>query len=219
MLVSNQHYIKVSRFSDHVCVFLQAQYNVTLTSQTNPDQVLNQILSVLPEKKVDFTQKGWDHTQFLLLSHKTTILFSPVCVNVCSAHCSGTPWSVRPVGTLERWPWRLSWRCACCRGQRLLGFVARGWREMLGFTNIWWRTSSLRPVSEFKRSLQYYFHLPTQRTLMLLFFVTQLSFVSLWMEKDTSVSEKLVQRKVCILLCLLWIFLSLGQHHIKNMIY
>lgn len=39
-------------------LFLQVQYNVTLTSQTNPDQVLNQILSILPEKNVDFTQKG-----------------------------------------------------------------------------------------------------------------------------------------------------------------
>uniref|UniRef100_A0A3B3YPH7 Maternal embryonic leucine zipper kinase n=1 Tax=Poecilia mexicana TaxID=48701 RepID=A0A3B3YPH7_9TELE len=38
---------------------IKAQYNVTLTSQTNPDQVLNQILSVLPEKNVDFTQKGY----------------------------------------------------------------------------------------------------------------------------------------------------------------
>lgn len=37
---------------------LQPQYNVTLTSQTNPDQVLNQILSILPEKNIDFTQKG-----------------------------------------------------------------------------------------------------------------------------------------------------------------
>lgn len=36
----------------------QAQYNVTLTSQTNADQVLNQILSILPEKNVDFVQKG-----------------------------------------------------------------------------------------------------------------------------------------------------------------
>ena len=41
-----------------ICLYLQAQYNVTLTSQTNPDQVLNQILSILPEKNVDFTQKG-----------------------------------------------------------------------------------------------------------------------------------------------------------------
>ncbi|MEQ2251579.1 hypothetical protein ILYODFUR_012476, partial [Ilyodon furcidens] len=39
---------------------IKAQYNVTLTSQTNPDQVLNQILSVLPEKNVDFTQKGYN---------------------------------------------------------------------------------------------------------------------------------------------------------------
>ncbi|XP_041837763.1 maternal embryonic leucine zipper kinase [Melanotaenia boesemani] len=38
---------------------IKAQYNVTLTSQTNPDQVLNQILSILPEKNVDFIQKGY----------------------------------------------------------------------------------------------------------------------------------------------------------------
>ncbi|KAM9313748.1 maternal embryonic leucine zipper kinase isoform 1-T2 [Pholidichthys leucotaenia] len=38
---------------------IKAQYNVTLTSQTNPDQVLNHILSILPEKNVDFTQKGY----------------------------------------------------------------------------------------------------------------------------------------------------------------
>ncbi|XP_031677395.1 maternal embryonic leucine zipper kinase isoform X2 [Oncorhynchus kisutch] len=38
---------------------IKAQYNVTLTSQTNPDQVLNQILSILPEKHVDFAQKGY----------------------------------------------------------------------------------------------------------------------------------------------------------------
>lgn len=38
---------------------IKAQYNVTLTSQTNPDQVLNQILAILPEKHVDFAQKGY----------------------------------------------------------------------------------------------------------------------------------------------------------------
>ncbi|XP_035273047.1 maternal embryonic leucine zipper kinase isoform X2 [Anguilla anguilla] len=38
---------------------IKAQYNVTLTSQTNAEQVLNQILSVLPEKNVDFVQKGY----------------------------------------------------------------------------------------------------------------------------------------------------------------
>ncbi|XP_030644066.1 maternal embryonic leucine zipper kinase [Chanos chanos] len=38
---------------------IKAQYNVTLTSQTNADQVLNHILSVLPEKNVDFVQKGY----------------------------------------------------------------------------------------------------------------------------------------------------------------
>ncbi|XP_053188032.1 maternal embryonic leucine zipper kinase [Scomber japonicus] len=38
---------------------IKALYNVTLTSQTNPDQILNQILSILPEKNVDYTQKGY----------------------------------------------------------------------------------------------------------------------------------------------------------------
>lgn len=38
---------------------IKVQYNVTLSNQTNPDQVLNQILSALPEKNVDFTQKGY----------------------------------------------------------------------------------------------------------------------------------------------------------------
>ncbi|CAL8331666.1 unnamed protein product [Merluccius merluccius] len=38
---------------------IKVQYNVTLTSQTDPDQVLNQILTILPEKHVDFTQKGY----------------------------------------------------------------------------------------------------------------------------------------------------------------
>ncbi|XP_060921175.1 maternal embryonic leucine zipper kinase [Labrus mixtus] len=38
---------------------IKVQYNVTLTSQTNPDQVLNQILSILPDKNIDFTQKGY----------------------------------------------------------------------------------------------------------------------------------------------------------------
>ncbi|XP_053274540.1 maternal embryonic leucine zipper kinase [Pleuronectes platessa] len=38
---------------------IKAQYNVTLTSQTNPDQILNQILAILPQKNVDFIQKGY----------------------------------------------------------------------------------------------------------------------------------------------------------------
>ncbi|CAL1601458.1 unnamed protein product [Knipowitschia caucasica] len=38
---------------------IKMQYNVTLTNQTNPDQILNQILSVLPGKNIDFTQKGY----------------------------------------------------------------------------------------------------------------------------------------------------------------
>ncbi|XP_076879103.1 maternal embryonic leucine zipper kinase [Brachyhypopomus gauderio] len=38
---------------------IKAQYNVTMTSQTNAEQVLNQILRILPEKNVDFVQKGY----------------------------------------------------------------------------------------------------------------------------------------------------------------
>uniref|UniRef100_A0A8D0CI69 Maternal embryonic leucine zipper kinase n=1 Tax=Scleropages formosus TaxID=113540 RepID=A0A8D0CI69_SCLFO len=38
---------------------IKAQYNVTLTNQVNADQVLSQILSILPEKNVDFVQKGY----------------------------------------------------------------------------------------------------------------------------------------------------------------
>ncbi|XP_066516024.1 maternal embryonic leucine zipper kinase [Hoplias malabaricus] len=38
---------------------IKAQYNVTLTNQTNADQVLDQILRVLPEKNVDYVQKGY----------------------------------------------------------------------------------------------------------------------------------------------------------------
>lgn len=52
----NSYSVATSDFKT-VNVF-QAQYNVTLTSQTNADQVLNQILSILPEKNVDFVQKG-----------------------------------------------------------------------------------------------------------------------------------------------------------------
>ncbi|KAI5087707.1 maternal embryonic leucine zipper kinase, partial [Silurus meridionalis] len=38
---------------------IKAQYNVTLTTLTNADQVLNQILTVLPQKNVDYVQKGY----------------------------------------------------------------------------------------------------------------------------------------------------------------
>ncbi|XP_061101756.1 maternal embryonic leucine zipper kinase [Conger conger] len=38
---------------------IKAQYNVSLTSQTNAEQVLKQILCILPEKNVDFVQKGY----------------------------------------------------------------------------------------------------------------------------------------------------------------
>ncbi|KAJ3614293.1 hypothetical protein NHX12_017867 [Muraenolepis orangiensis] len=38
---------------------IKGQYNVTRTSQTNPDQVLNQLFTILSEKEVDFTQNGY----------------------------------------------------------------------------------------------------------------------------------------------------------------
>lgn len=74
-------------------VSLQAQYNVTLTSQTNPDQVLNQILSILPEKNIDFQQKGLERHAaslpffiiLLLLLHSAILpLFSSTIIQVHS---------------------------------------------------------------------------------------------------------------------------------------
>ncbi|XP_066576677.1 maternal embryonic leucine zipper kinase isoform X2 [Amia ocellicauda] len=38
---------------------IKAMYNVTLTSQVHAEQVLNQIISILPQKNVDFVQKGY----------------------------------------------------------------------------------------------------------------------------------------------------------------
>ncbi|XP_074056531.1 maternal embryonic leucine zipper kinase isoform X2 [Macrotis lagotis] len=38
---------------------LRAQYNVTTTRLVNPDQLLAEIISVLPKKHVDFVQKGY----------------------------------------------------------------------------------------------------------------------------------------------------------------
>ncbi|XP_069330541.1 maternal embryonic leucine zipper kinase isoform X3 [Eulemur rufifrons] len=38
---------------------LKLHYNVTTTRLVNPDQLLNEIMSVLPEKHVDFVQKGY----------------------------------------------------------------------------------------------------------------------------------------------------------------
>lgn len=56
----------------HFVPFPQAQYNVTLTSQTNADQVLQQILDVLPGKNVTFVQKGQAiYFYFFLISPKT----------------------------------------------------------------------------------------------------------------------------------------------------
>ncbi|XP_007524158.1 maternal embryonic leucine zipper kinase isoform X1 [Erinaceus europaeus] len=38
---------------------LKPQYNVTTTKLVNPDQLLNEIMSILPKKHVDFIQKGY----------------------------------------------------------------------------------------------------------------------------------------------------------------
>ncbi|XP_076027154.1 maternal embryonic leucine zipper kinase [Genypterus blacodes] len=63
---------------------IKAQYNVTLTSQTNPDQVLNQILSVLSEKHIGFVQKGYTlKCQTLGDYGKVTMAFE---LEVCLLH-------------------------------------------------------------------------------------------------------------------------------------
>ncbi|XP_057699815.1 maternal embryonic leucine zipper kinase isoform X2 [Corythoichthys intestinalis] len=63
---------------------IKAQYNVTLTGQTNPDQVLNQILSILPEKNVDFRQKGYTvKCKTLDDFGKVTMVFE---LEVCQLH-------------------------------------------------------------------------------------------------------------------------------------
>ena len=69
-------------------------------------------------------------------------LFKSLCL--IALH-SDIPSSVRPGATTGRWRWRLSWRCACCRGLRWWGSAARGWRETLGSTSTWLRTSSPHP--------------------------------------------------------------------------
>ncbi|XP_056374260.1 maternal embryonic leucine zipper kinase [Hyla sarda] len=38
---------------------LRAHYNVTMTNLLNPDQLLNEIVRVLPQKNVDYVQKGY----------------------------------------------------------------------------------------------------------------------------------------------------------------
>lgn len=93
--------------------------------------------------------------------------YLPVFWLVCSLldqilmfpHCfsEGILWSVKPGVTSGRWRWRLNWRCVCCKGQKLSGSAARGWRETLGYTSIWWRTFSPHPVFEGKqKALSYY---------------------------------------------------------------
>uniref|UniRef100_A0A673LJB4 Maternal embryonic leucine zipper kinase n=1 Tax=Sinocyclocheilus rhinocerous TaxID=307959 RepID=A0A673LJB4_9TELE len=80
---------------------IKAQYNVTLTSQTNADQVLNQILSILPEKNVDFVQKGYTlkcHTQSdfgkvtMQFELEVCILQKPEVVGIRRQRLKGDAW-------------------------------------------------------------------------------------------------------------------------------
>ncbi|XP_019732386.1 maternal embryonic leucine zipper kinase [Hippocampus comes] len=80
---------------------IKAQYNVTLTGQTNPDQVLNQILSVLPEKNVDFRQKGytvkcrtWDDFGKVTMAFELEVclLHRPEVVGVRRQRLKGDAW-------------------------------------------------------------------------------------------------------------------------------
>ncbi|CAL8333239.1 unnamed protein product [Lota lota] len=80
---------------------IKAQYNVTLTSQTNPDQVLNQILSILPEKNVDFTQKGYSlkcrtHGDFgkvtMAFELEVCLLLRPEVVGIRRQRLKGDAW-------------------------------------------------------------------------------------------------------------------------------
>lgn len=80
---------------------IKAQYNVTLTSQTSPDQVLNQILSILPEKNVDFTQKGytlkcrtWDDSGKVSMAFELEVclLQRPEVVGVRRQRLKGDAW-------------------------------------------------------------------------------------------------------------------------------
>uniref|UniRef100_A0A672MRE4 non-specific serine/threonine protein kinase n=1 Tax=Sinocyclocheilus grahami TaxID=75366 RepID=A0A672MRE4_SINGR len=80
---------------------IKAQYNVTLTSQTNADQVLNQILSILPEKNVDFVQKGYTlkcHTQSdfgkvtMQFELEVCVLQKPEVVGIRRQRLKGDAW-------------------------------------------------------------------------------------------------------------------------------
>ncbi|XP_061535610.1 maternal embryonic leucine zipper kinase isoform X2 [Phycodurus eques] len=80
---------------------IKTQYNVTLTGQTNPDQVLNQILSVLPEKNVEFIQKGytvkcktWDDFGKVTVAFELEVclLHRPEVVGVRRQRLKGDAW-------------------------------------------------------------------------------------------------------------------------------
>ncbi|XP_077427011.1 maternal embryonic leucine zipper kinase [Vanacampus margaritifer] len=80
---------------------IKALYNVTPTEQTNPDQVLNQILSVLPGKNVEFTQKGytvkcrtWDDFGKVTMAFELEVclLHRPEVVGVRRQRLKGDAW-------------------------------------------------------------------------------------------------------------------------------
>nr|XP_057917866.1 maternal embryonic leucine zipper kinase isoform X1 [Doryrhamphus excisus]XP_057917951.1 maternal embryonic leucine zipper kinase isoform X1 [Doryrhamphus excisus] len=80
---------------------IKAQYNVTLTGQTNPDQVLNQILSALPSKNVDYRQKGytvkcrtWDDFGKVTMAFELEVclLHRPEVVGVRRQRLKGDAW-------------------------------------------------------------------------------------------------------------------------------
>uniref|UniRef100_A0A8C3LDW9 Maternal embryonic leucine zipper kinase n=1 Tax=Chrysolophus pictus TaxID=9089 RepID=A0A8C3LDW9_CHRPC len=50
---------KKKRFSRHGPRKLKAHYNVTMTQLLNPDQLLNEIISVLSKKQVEYIKKGY----------------------------------------------------------------------------------------------------------------------------------------------------------------
>ncbi|XP_031416153.1 maternal embryonic leucine zipper kinase [Clupea harengus] len=80
---------------------IKAQYNVTLTSQTSADQVLNQILRILPDKNVDFKQKGYTlkcrtHSDYgkvtLHFELEVCLLHKPEVVGILRQRLKGDSW-------------------------------------------------------------------------------------------------------------------------------
>ncbi|XP_062372289.1 maternal embryonic leucine zipper kinase isoform X1 [Sardina pilchardus] len=80
---------------------IKAQYNVTLTSKTSADQVLNEIVRILPEKNVDFVQKGYKltcrtHSDFgkvtLHFELEVCLLQKPEVVGIRRQRLKGDAW-------------------------------------------------------------------------------------------------------------------------------